>query len=273
MNRMYVSPSGKNLASTSIRFTPRISATFVPSSLEAGPGTTIKHITPKIESFRNKGGKITDLKDEITEICEKFEPEMEAYITNKGMFDLERSLAFSIDHIISDIQKDFALDRSSERDWSDVAIKKPGTTVEKSVQPIENSLTRLIGAAVAGSIAMTVGTISGGFGEVLGFAIVANLLATTGPVGFVIGALAGIMIVGAGWWLGRKKITGAIESINIPGMVLRRVLWKSKYEKILKDGRNKTHESVKKKVYEEMDPILEKITDEIWLRVKKSWNQ
>jgi hypothetical protein len=228
-------------------------------------------IVPQLKTFREKGGKIAELKNHISQTCEGFGAEMKSHIVD-AMSDFEQSLVVSIGRIVSSIQAEIGLEKGHGADWSNVIEERTGGVVQQSVEPIGNRFANTVGAAVAGSTAVVVGTFAGGFGEVLGVAIIAELLAVGGPVGFIIGALVGLVIAAGGWWLGRDKITETIENVHCPGWLLRRFLWTSKYEKIIKEGREKTYESVKRQATEKMSPLLPKIADEILEKIQNLWN-
>jgi hypothetical protein len=96
-------------------------------------------------------------------------------------------------------------------------------------------------------------------------------LGTTGPVGFVIGLIVGGLLAAGAWWLGKDKITEAIERVKLPAVALRTVLWESRFKKLIEDGRSKCLESVQTKVKEGLTPIVPKITDEIMFRIRSLW--
>ena len=104
-------------------------------------------------------------------------------------------------------------------------------------------------------------------------AIIVALFGTTGPVGFLIGGIVGIVVAGAGFFFGRDKITGTVEMVPLPGFVLQKVLWPSRFQSLIGDGRKQCYESVKEQVGNEMEPQLQIFADQIWLKLKELWKR
>jgi len=103
--------------------------------------------------------------------------------------------------------------------------------------------------------------------------IAAGIIGTTGPVGFLIGGIAGIVVGFTGLKFGRKKITKAVETVPMPGAVLRKVLWKSRFRSLIENGRKKCYESVKEQIGNEMEPQLQKLSENIWQRLDQQFKQ
>ena len=102
----------------------------------------------------------------------------------------------------------------------------------------------------------------------LGIAIIVSLFHTTGPLAFVIGAIGGLLIGAGAWWFGRERMVETIKEVKIPAGVVKTILWKTRMDRILADGRAKTYESVKAKVFEALQPLSEKVAEEIWIRLE-----
>jgi len=224
-------------------------------------------IVPEVNRFRREGGKISALKQTIEAHCVDFQPALNTYV-REALGDFERSLAASIARVAKDLEPDLPL-----RDMTDSLWSHQGHTdqITATVSPMGRSFADVINTVVSLSAAATAATISGGLGESLGIALLVELTAVSGPVGFIIGGITALVVTATGLWLGREKITGAIESIRIPGVALRGVLWSAKYERLLAEGKAKTRESVEQRMGELMAPAAPKIADSIWLEIEKVW--
>jgi type IV secretory pathway VirB2 component (pilin) len=236
-------------------------ASFVRTDLYDG------QIVPKLEGFREKGGRIVELRSEIRNATEAFAPEVKTFVSDRALPEFQRSVSVGVEKVVKEIGTDFIGLKESEELLAEIQVKAP----EASADAIGHGYSDAISAAIAVSIAIALGTISGGFGAELEIAILAVLLGTTGPVGFVIGALIGILVAGAGWWFGREKITEFVESIELPAAVVRTTLWESRFQKLVDDGRKQCYESVKARVEAEMEPMVPRITEEVLLGVRRLW--
>ena len=49
------------------------------------------------------------------------------------------------------------------------------------------------------------------------------------------------------------------------------VLRESKYNKVINEGRNNIKNSIKEELHLKFEPLLPKISDEIWTGIKKVW--
>jgi len=219
-------------------------------------------IVPRLEQFRSEGGLVSDLEQAIRAECESFRPELSQYLP-MAQHGFEQSLAQSIARTVGGELKVLPVPVAK-------LAGRVGTISEGSVQEVSGSLGReladVIGVTVSGAVAVAAGTVSGGFGKTLGMGIIVGLLGTTGPVGFVIGAAGGLVVAGAGWWLGREKLAQSMTRVRLPGMVARGALWG--LGKIAARGREKCHASVKDLVDREIDPLAPEIAEQIWTSVK-----
>jgi hypothetical protein len=90
----------------------------------------------------------------------------------------------------------------------------------------------------------------------------------SGPVGWIVGALLGLLAAGAGWWLGRERLSESLRGIALPAAVVRTVLWESRMERLITDGRERCAASVRDLVQRELGSLTPEIADEIWRRLK-----
>jgi len=220
-------------------------------------------IVPKLNGFRNTGGRINDLIHEIEGSCENFENEIQKYI-KIAKNDLQASLAIQIEKLIGkklpilnlELKGDFNKPKASEVD-----------VVGKSMaQDLTNAISITVTTAVAGSIAK----VSGGFGSKLGIAIVVTLFGTTGPVGWIIGAVAGLVVGGGISWLAKDKITETIKNQKLPSLMTKQLLSEATLNKRIDEGRQKLINDVKTEVENELQQSAPEIADSIISEIIKA---
>ena len=225
-----------------------------------------------MEQFREEGGKIVDLKNRIKLVCEDFSPQIKSYMQT-AISDFERSLTAGVERLVKGMRTEVAVARSASDDLPTAISTESAQTIDASATKISHGFTDTVSAVVTLSIGLVFATISGGLGETVGLTILATLLGTTGPVGFLIGGIAGIVVGFTGVKFGRKKITKAVETVPMPGAVLRKVLWKSRFRSLIENGRKKCYESVKEQIGNEMEPQLQKLSENIWQRLDQQFKQ
>lgn len=223
-----------------------------------------ERIASRLRGFRERGGRLRRLEDDVAADCRGFEPELLAYFP-EARERFERSLSGAVARTIEDEVR-FHSTRA-EGLGADVA-RASNQAVAGTGRSIGEGLTRLLGSAVSSSVAVVAGTVSGGFGKSLGVAIVATLLHTTGPVGFLIGALAGLGAAGAAWFAGRQRVAGAVRSLDLPARLVRVLLPSGRLERLLADGRRQCQQVVEALVHERLEPLTPEISDQIWTQVK-----
>lgn len=229
-------------------------------------------IVAELTLFRANGGKISELRQRIDERCEAFRDEISSF-ADTAVKELEGAVAPGVDRILSAIQQDFRFAARMRQDHLGDLEILPRHELDRSVTPIGEGFTDALGITISASIAVALGTLAGGFGESLEIAVIVALFGTTGPVGFLIGALAGLVVGAGAWWFGRDKITEQIENISLPGKLVRTVLWQSRFESLLKDGRAKCHDLVKTRVSALMAPLSSRIGNEVWMRLEELWRE
>lgn len=227
-----------------------------------------ERIVPELRLFRESGGSLNSLKERMRQICETFEPELDSY-KDRAVAELEKSLGERIEQMAAGLVTGFRIGGPSG-DHILAADRVAGKEVEDAVVSMGRSLTDAAGLAVSASVAVALGTLSGGFGNALGTAILTAILGTTGPAGFLIGAIVGLVVTGAGWWFGRERITQAVEGIELPAAVIQACLWTSKFEDLIAQGRASCYESVKQHISDLMEPLGAKIAEQISIRMAKS---
>ena len=179
-----------------------------------------------------------------------------------------------MDRILNAVRHDFRFTANNIRqDFLGDLEVLPKHEFDRSVKPIGEGFTDAIGATVSASIAVVLGTLAGGFGESLEIAVIVALFGTTGPVGFLIGAVVGLIVSAGVWWFGRDKITEQIESISLPGALVGMVLWQSRFDSLIQQGREKCHDLVKTRVNELLSPLSSRISGEVWTKLGKLWRK
>jgi hypothetical protein len=221
-----------------------------------------RRIVPRLERFREEGGRLQELETAVEKDCADFESELNDYFP-KAQAEFEQGLSRAITRTV---QGDAKFETTAQGLGGDVHQASSGAALATG-QTIGAGLNTIVGTTVSTAVALVLATISGGFGESLGVAL-ALALGTTGPVGFLIGGLVGLVIAGGGYFLGRERASGAIKSIALPGRVVRIALRANRLNKLVTDGRSKCHDSVESLIKERLEPVTPQIADQIWTQVK-----
>ena len=224
-----------------------------------------EQIVPKLISFRERGGKIADLKSELTSTTVAFLPKIQSFITDTAVPELQLALSQRLGEVLKSIGTSFIDVKDPQIAFEELSIFPAGRTELK----ISNDFSRAIAFSVGTSIALAIAAVGGGLGEQLGIAIIATVLGTTGPIGFLIGLLAGAVVAAGAWWFGKDKITETVEHILLPAAIVRTALWQSRFQRLLAEAREKCEESVRAKVDENLQTLIPQITDEILLRLRR----
>ena len=224
-----------------------------------------EQIVPKLILFRERGGKIADLKSELTSTTVAFLPKIQSFITDTALPELQLALSQRLGEVLKSIGTSFIDVKDPQIAFEELSIFPAGRTELK----ISNEFSRALAFSVGTSIALAIAAVGGGIGEQLGIAIIATVLGTTGPIGFLIGLVAGAMVAAGAWWFGKDKITETVEHILLPAAVVRTALWQSRFQRLLAEAREKCEESVRAKVDENLQTLIPQITDEILLRLRR----
>jgi hypothetical protein len=223
-----------------------------------------RRIVPLLEAFRADGGSVAALEVRIREACAAFEPEL-----GEHMKSAERAFEEGLARdVLERVRPDLVLPPASSGRLAPAARELPAHSVRGVGGDVSGKLSRDLGAAVALAVAAVTGTLSGGFGAHLGTAIVVVLLHTTGPVGFLIGALAGALAVGGALVAGRARVTEVVRSASLPGAVLRLVLRRGRFDRLVAQGRERCAASVRELVAAKLEPLTDELADQVWARVK-----
>jgi hypothetical protein len=224
-----------------------------------------EQIVPKLISFREGGGRIGDLKSDLTSTTVAFLPNIQSFITDTAIPELQLTLSQRLGEVLKSIGTSFIDVKDPQIAFEELTIFPEGRTELK----ISNEFSRAIAFSVGTSIALAVAAVGGGIGEQLGIAIIATVLGTTGPIGFLIGLVAGAVVAAGAWWFGKDKITETVEHVLLPAAVVRTALWQSRFQRLLAEAREKCEQSVRAKVDENLQTLIPQITNEILLRLRR----
>jgi hypothetical protein len=238
-------------------------------SVGAYVGQTLyaERIVPKLREFRESGGRVADLRSELTRLTEAFSPQVNAHIIDRAIPEFQRSLSQRVGEVVKSIGTDFINTRDPEAILHDLKISPP----EGAELGMSDQFSRAIGVSVGAAISLTFATVGGGIGQELGIAVIAAVLGTTGPVGFVIGLILGAVLAAGAWWFGKEKIAETVDNVRLPAMVVRTALWDARFNRLIGDGRAKCEESVRATTEERLNPMRLKITNEIMFRIRSLW--
>jgi len=226
-----------------------------------------EQIVPRLRGYRQHGGRITELKAEIQTLSENFLSQLDRYISETRFPAFQEQLSRNIGEALKTIGTEFAVFREPQAVLAGLKVPAPG----HAEAGMTEQFTRAVSLSIGTSIALAIATVSGGIGKHLGIAIVSTLLGTTGPVGFLIGLVIGAIVAVGAWWVGKQAIVETIESLHLPGTVIKAALWDSRFQKLLDEGRQKCEEAVRASVEEKLQPLSPAITAEILSRVRSLW--
>ena len=210
-----------------------------------------KIIAPILLSFRENGGKIKSLENELLESQEKFEPILLNYL-EEVQEDFQESVLTEIN---------LFLGRKLDIDINTISTYQPQSDEIDQRLPgqIATDIGDTIGGTIVTSVALAAGSISGGIGKGLGIAIISGLLGVSGPVGLLIGGVIAAVTLGGFYKLKRDQISGMIKEIPLPAMVTSMSLPDSKIEK----ARKETYAHTEKEINKMLKPKIDEITDTI----------
>ncbi|MBM4263863.1 MAG: hypothetical protein FJ145_20880 [Deltaproteobacteria bacterium] len=226
-----------------------------------------ERIVPRLRGFREQGGKVAELKAEIQRLSEDFLPQLDGYISATRFPAFQEALSQRIGETLKIIGTEFAVFREPQAVLTGLKVQAPG----HAEAGITEQFTRAVSLSVGTSIALAIATVSGGIGKSLGVAIVSTLLGTSGPVGFLIGLVIGAVVAAGAWWVGKEAIAETIETLHLPGTVIKAALWEARFQTLLDEGRQKCEATIRRSVEEKLQPLSPAITTEILSRVRSLW--
>jgi hypothetical protein len=210
-----------------------------------------KIIAPILVSFREKGGKIRTLENELLESQTKFEPILLNYLE-----EVQEEFQSSI---LTEIN--LFLGRKFDLDINTLSTYQPQS--DEIDQRLPSRIASDIGDTLSGTIvttiALAVGAISGGIGKSLGIAIISGLIGVSGPIGLLIGALITAITLGGMYSLKREKFSGMIKDIPLPSIAIKATLTDSKIEKTRKETITHTEKEIQKMLKPKIEEVSKTI--------------
>jgi hypothetical protein len=210
-----------------------------------------KIIVPILTSFRNKGGKIRKLEEDLLRSQHEFVPILSGYLDN-----IQDSFKQAI---LTEIN--LFLGRKFEIDISNSATHQPQSDQmdQKLPRRLAEDISDTLGGTIVTGVTLAAGAIRGGLGKSLGIAIISGLIGVSGPIGLLIGSLLTLAAVGGAYTMGRDKISKLIKEIYLPPLVIKMALSDAKIEKARQDTFSHTQSEIKKV----LEPKVNEITDAV----------
>jgi hypothetical protein len=218
-------------------------------------------IVPRLINFRESGGTLRRLEDDIRAECHSFGPELQAQIVKTGEA-LERGVAQRIKQLLGENDK---IDIKPERVFA--SFTDPSMIVGHAGDRVGSDFAHVVMTVVSGSVAVAVGTISGGFGETLGIALLIGVV-ESGPIGWIIGAIGGLVASVAALTVGRRKLRESLKDVPLPAAVVKTALWPRRFERLIAAGRNKCDDAVRDTLAQHMEQFSSAVADQVWNRLR-----
>jgi hypothetical protein len=210
-----------------------------------------KIIVPILISFREKGGKIKELEKSLFDSQQQFEPMLLNYLQ-----EVQEDFK---DSVLTEIN--LFLGRNLDIDIKTIGSYQPSSN--KIDQQLPEEIANDIGDTISGTfvttMALAVGSISGGIGKSLGIAIISGILGVSGPVGLLIGGIITAATLGGLYKMRRDKISGMIKDIPLPHVIASMTLSDSKIEKT----REETYAHTENEIRKILDPKIDELTDSV----------
>ena len=84
----------------------------------------------------------------------------------------------------------------------------------------------------------------------------------------MIGAVGGLVLTGAAFVLGRKRLQQSVKEVSLPGAALKVILWRGRYERLVAEGRTRCEESIRQSLAVPMDQLSSVIAEHLWSRLR-----
>ena len=202
-----------------------------------------KEIFQAIRKFRDNGGKLKDLKENIRNTSLQYVPKIEKQIREK-LGDLFTGLPEMLHREVQNWFKENGISYLGKISGSSPGNSSAADAAKKAAATnfsgLQNELTDALGLMLMTISAAIVGTISGGTG---------TALIASGPVGWLIGAVAAAVAVWVGIEVGRNAINGKtlFDVIIINGKEINKkqfVLTRRGFEKAIEKPLAQLHQQV-----------------------------
>lgn len=211
----------------------------------------------RLMDFRENGGTIKSLNENILSDIQLLEPEIKELI-EKDMGYWGRGLQEAI------------LDKTKQ--WfSENGIKFIGNNIDfnsdhQNISTIESSFDLLssiinsINAFITSIVGVIVGSLAGG----AGIAFIAQ-----GPVGWIIGFVIAVIITFVALTLGREKAKIYAESKFISNRISKMIISKKKIDKLLIKGKNKVEKNIKEEMNKDLKEPLASLLETLKFNIKE----
>jgi hypothetical protein len=201
----------------------------------------VGRVYPALKSFRDNGGKIIDLKNEIDRQASQFLGERTAHLEA-----MQLEFAASIKNIVGQQLSPIGANTGTDE-------KNPTFQAGDDITGgVEKRMKDVIGMTATVTVAVTSGVVI----KTVGLTIFGTLLGTTGPIGLLVGGIGAMAIAATAWVLGREKIDAVVEKRHIPAWLAKLAL---KDEKI-KDSSEKLFAEVKTQVRQLLQSVMSNVT-------------
>ena len=223
-------------------------------------------ISPLIYDFRENGGSLVTLKESIKTETLGFMPAIEENIRKK-LAELNEGLPEVLHQIVlkwfSESGISYYGERINPRDVAARYSNASQATASLEISNLQEDVMDLASVIVIGVTASIIGTITGG-GQT---AIIAS-----GPIGWIIGAIGTAVAGWIAWEYGRDKINEVIENMTLPASAVKMVLWESKIQSILEEGREKLKDQLRKEIGEAIEKPLSEMKGNILANIEREIN-
>ena len=218
-------------------------------------------IVPRLIRFRETGGTLRRLEDDIRAECQSFGPELQSQMAKAGQA-LERGVAQRVKHLLGEHEKIDLRPETVFAQFNDSAM-----IVSHAGDRVGRDFASLVTTVVSGSVAIAVGTISGGFGETLGIALLVGLV-ESGPIGWIIGAIGGFVATVGALTVGRHRLRESLKDVPLPAAVVKAALWTRRFDRLIDAGRKKCDESMRNTLAVHMEQFSSTVADQVWKRLR-----
>jgi len=206
-----------------------------------------KIVAPRLLSFRNKGGRISDLEAELAAQRIRFEPEILEHLRTARL-EFDQSVRADVRSVVG---RELVQPPSLAEEVSADAVGGQGTVPGEVASKLGDAIGATVTAAVTAGVTAAVATHH--------LVIFSHLLGTSGPIGLLIGGVVAVAAVGGAYILGREQVTAAVKGTHIPAFVAVTVLRDAQLEQ----AREATYSEVKKEIQSRLEPQVAPMVETI----------
>lgn len=221
-------------------------------------------ISPILHAYRNNGGSIASVKDKVKAITYTFEPLLNSIVRDK-LSELNQYLPQAIHRSVAEWFKENGINYFGDPLTSQHSeYQGPGSSADPgSVTRLYDEMMNVVGGFVIAISAAIVAAISGGGG---------TALIMSGPVGWVLGAILTVVLGFLTLEYGKEQAREIVESIDLPAGAIKLILWESKIDNIIRDGRSKLQAELYQEIRRVLDAPLKDIHQQIRANIDREIN-